>query len=801
MKRLSILLIAVLLCTAASGRERVLLDTGWKFAFGNASDPAKDFGCGTEYFNYLTKASSIHNEGPYAPKFDDSAWEDVRLPHDWVAELPCAPGASHSHGYKTVGYKYPETSVGWYRKALFVDSADEGKRLFLRFDGIIRDARIWFNGFYLGCEPSGYAVQVYEVTDYVNWGGSNLICVRAESTLEEGWYYEGAGIYRDVWLEKAPQVCVEPFGTFVYSEYTAGGANLCVEAELSNGSLVPCTATVEQCLLDAAGNEVARSLKAVIPLKAKERRQVCQILSGLQPHEWSTADPYLYTVVTRVSAGGVQDEYTTRTGFRQAEFTSDRGFLLNGEQLKLKGVNLHQDHAGVGAAVPEALMRWRVRQLKSLGCNAIRSSHNPMAPALLDICDEEGILVIDENRLSGVTGEPLRLLENMIRTARNHPSVILWSCGNEEWGMENTVQGTRVAASMREYARLLDPTRHSTLANAGGGEMIKGTDVAGYNYIVQNNVQQRRAEHPEWKVVGTEETTGCGTRGVYFNDNPGRMRAINLSSEGPGVENVIERGWRFYADNPWTAGVFFWTGFDYRGEPNPLHYPATLSEFGILDYAGFPKDEAWYLKAWWTEEPVLHVFPHWNLKGHEGEDVDIWVYGNCDEVSLKVNGKLLPRQKMPRNGHLKWTAKYKPGKVEAIGYKGGKRVLTQTVETTGAPAKLSLSSDKSVLQGRDVAVITVSVLDSKGRQVPDACPMLRFSIEGSGRILGAGNGDPSYLGPEHCKDGKTFAYPAFNGLCSIIVRSDGEEETTVTVSADGLAPASIAFGATSFSVL
>ena len=765
--------------SAQSVREKILLDEGWKFALGHAADPAKDFGCATEYFNYLTKANSIHNEGPYTPKFDDTEWKTVRVPHDWVTTLPYAAEASHSHGYKTVGYKYPETSVGWYRKIISIPEADFGKHIALQFDGIFRHAQVWFNGFYMGTEPSGYATQVYDVTEYVNYGGDNLICVRADASLEEGWFYEGAGIYRDAWLLKSAAVSVAPFGTFVYADmkqpYSSAQVN--VETEVNNHSLQPVVCQVSQALLDAGGKVVAKAETASISLKPKQTLGCKQRMNLDTPHLWGVDDPYLYKVVTTVSVEGkVTDVYETPTGLRDVEFDADRGFLLNGQVLKLKGVNMHQDHAGVGAAIPEALMLWRIKRLKELGCNAYRSSHNPMTPALLDICDREGILVIDENRLSGINSEHLRLLENMMKRDRNHPSVILWSDGNEEWGMENTIQGTRIAAAMREYTRLLDPTRHSTIANAGGGEMIKGLDVVGYNYIAQNNVENRRMEHPEWKIVGTEETTGCGTRGVYFNEpeKPGHMPAINRGNQ-PGVENVIERGWQFYNNHPWAAGVFFWTGFDYRGEPNPLKFPAHDSEFGILDYCGFWKDEAWYLKAWWTEEPTLHVFPHWNLQGHEGEEVELWAYSNCDEVELSVNGRKLGRQKMPADGHLKWKAVYQPGKVVAVGYKNGKRILTQTIETTKPVFKVVLKTDRSSIEpdGRDVAVVTVEIQDSKGRVVPDACPMLHFSLQGDARILGVGNGDPAYLGQDNPADTecRQFSFPAFNGLAQVLVQS------------------------------
>ena len=795
------MLVLFALCVQAQPavRETIRLDEGWKFALGHAADPAKDFGCGTEYFNYLTKANSIHNEGPYSVKFDDSAWQAVRVPHDWAATLPYAPGASHSHGYKTVGYQYPATSVGWYRKQIAIPASDLGRRIVLRFDGIFRDARVWFNGFYMGCEPSGYATQVYDVTEYVNYGGDNLICVRADASLEEGWYYEGAGIYRDVWLIKSAAVSVPPFGTFVCSELEPPyeKATIHIRTEVCNSALELKKFTVEHRLLDAEGREVQRvdgSNEQL--LKAKETAEHRAVMTIDRPQLWSPDHPYIYKVETTIKVGGqVSDVYYTNTGIRDIDFTADRGFVLNGKPLKLKGVNMHQDHAGVGTALPEALMEWRIRRLKDVGCNAYRSSHNPMTPALLDICDRLGMLVIDENRLTGINTEHLRLLENMIRRGRNHPCVILWSDGNEEWGMENTIQGRRIAEAMREYTRLLDPTRHSTIANAGGAEMIKGLDVVGFNYILQNNVDERKKANPTWKIVGTEETTGCGTRGVYFADasQPGRMPSMNLAADKDGTLNRIERGWKFYAERPWAAGLFYWTGFDYRGEPNPLKYPATDSEFGIMDYCGFWKDEAWYLRSWWTDEPTLHIFPHWNLAGHEGEKVDIWCYSNCDEVELTVNGHRLGRQKMPANGHLRWQAVYQPGRVVATGYKNGRK-LTQTLQTTGPATRLTLSSERPTLHadGRDVAVVTVEVRDAKGRLVSDACPVLTFRLEGEGRILGAGNGDPSYLGDDHPKaaDCREFTIPAFNGLAQVIVQSTHTPSPLMlTVAADHLKPA------------
>ena len=787
---------AIACMNAQNVRETIRLDDGWKFAFGNAADPKKDFGCGTEYFNYLTKANSIHNEGPYVANFNDSTWQEVKVPHDWVTILPYADVASHSHGYKTVGYKYPETSVGWYRKTINIPANDLGKHIALKFDGIFRNARVWFNGFYMGTEPSGYATQVYDVTEYVNYGGDNLICVRADATLEEGWFYEGAGIYRDAWLMKSAAVGVAPFGTFVYADLKQpyDKVTIYVETEVNNHSLTTQQCEVSHRLLDADGREVAKSESSTIMLRAKQTLNSQLLTLNLNtPHLWSPADPYLYKVETTVKVDGcVTDVYETTTGIRDIEFDADRGFLLNGQPLKLKGVNMHQDHAGVGAAIPDALQAWRIKQLKKMGCNAYRASHNPMTPALLDICDREGILVIDENRLTGINEEHLRLLERMIKRDRNHPSVILWSNGNEEWGMENTIQGTRIAAAMREYTHLLDPTRHSTIANAGGREMVKGLDVVGFNYIVQNDVDNQKKNNPTWKIVGTEETTGCGTRGWYFKDEkyPGRMVSLNRTME-QNYENIIERGWKFYDERPWAAGLFYWTGFDYRGEPNPLSYPAHDSEFGILDYCGFPKDEAYYLKSWWTDEPVLHIFPHWNLQDHEGEEVEVWAYSNCDEVELTVNGKKLGRQPMPRNGHLKWKAVYQPGRVEATGYKNGKRILTKTIETTKAAAKVVLKADRPQIaaDGQDMAIVNIELHDQKGRFVPNACPVLTFCLEGDANIIGCGNGDPSYLGSDHPdkQPCHTFSIPAFNGRAQVLIQS-GKLPSTVTLkcTADGL---------------
>jgi len=811
-------MICATIVTAQTERSNERLDEGWRFCLGNASSPSLDFGCGTEYFNYLTKANSIHNEGPYSTKFDDSNWTDIRLPHDWAIQLPYAPEASHSHGYRTIGYKYPENSIGWYRKTINIDKTDEGKHIVLQFDGIFRNARIWFNGFYMGQEHSGYATQIYDVTDYVNFGGDNLICVRADASLEEGWFYEGAGIYRDVWLHKMNNVHVAPFGTFVYcsafnEKYDYFTLNINTEIENSSLNAVN-NCHVRHTILDADGNIFYNIPEQTIaietaPLMAKETRKNGSVTSiNKAPHLWDVNDPYLYTLKTEIIVdNNVVDEYNTTFGIREVKFTPEEGFFLNGKNIELKGVNMHQDHAGVGAAIPDALQAYRIQRLKSLGCNAYRASHNPMTPAMLDVCDREGMLVIDENRLMGVNEEHLTLLEKMIKRDRNHPCVILWSDGNEEWGLENDVRGTRIAASMREYTHRLDPSRMVTVANAGGVQLINGLEVVGFNYIIQNDVINRHNSHPEWIIVGTEETTACGTRGVYFPD-PTKQTMPSINRTDTTYENIIERGWKFYDEHPWAAGLFYWTGFDYRGEGNPLVYPAVGSEFGILDYCGFDKDEANYLRAWWTDKPVLHIFPHWNLQGHEGEKVDVWAYSNFDEVELFVNGKSLGKQTTPKNGHIKWQATYKPGKLKAVGYKNGKKAAEMVTATTGEASQINVnawtdSGHKGIghattyqlkADNRDVAVLTVQLTDKKGLPVPTACNEIDIEVNGPARILGVGNGNPAFKDEEHPAglDCQRFKVKAFNGLAQVLIQSQKTQGyITVKCSGNGLTEGSV----------
>lgn len=799
-KLLSVLLliqfIACLSVSAQQAREAILLNNGWKFAYGHAGDMKKDFTHGTEYFTYFAKAKSFNqNQGPSSEQFNDSTWQTVNLPHDWVVDLPFSKEASHSHGYKTVGWKYPETSVGWYRRKFYIPEKDLGKHISVRFDGIFRNAQVFCNGFYLGHEPSGYATQVYDLTEYLNYGGENLLTVRVDASTEEGWYYEGAGIYRDVWLDKMSQVHVAPFGTFITTRIDRSyqTADVNIEVCLANKGLEAAGCKVVNRILDATGKEVVRTQESSTTLAPKQEEvKLLQSATMDNIHLWDLEHPYLYTLYTDVYVGEkLVDTYTTSFGIRNIEFNPQKGFLLNGCPVKLKGTNLHQDHAGVGTGIPDRLWRYRIEKKKSMGSNAIRTSHNPVSPAMLDLCDRMGMLVIEENRLMGINKEHVDLLERMIKRDRNHPCIILWSIGNEEWALEGNERGLRITQSMSEYVHQLDSTRLTTQGTAGGRVSLFGVDVKGYNYLRQNPIDEYHREHPDWYApVGSEETSGCGTRNVYYTDSlRGWMAPINRTAEDDNrIVNAMARGWQFYHERPWVAGLFYWTGLDYRGEPNPMLYPATGSQFGIFDYCGFPKDEAFYLKSWWTDEPVLHLSPHWNLSGHEGDSIRVWAYSNCDEVELFVNGKNLGRKPMPADGYIEWKTVYRPGALMAKGFKGGKKIMVEKIETTGKAARILMEPYNTTLKadGQDIAIVDLTLKDEKNREVPDAMNEMTVTLTGPATILGYGNGDPGFKETERPVNGeKTFRIKAFAGKAQVIIRSLEGQKGTVQLEVSG----------------
>jgi len=451
------------------GRERTSLDRGFRFALGHATDPARDFGHGTSYFSYLAKAG--YGDGPADPNFDDRGFRDIDLPHDWAVELPFDVKGGHSHGYKALGRAFPENSVGWYRRELEISEADRGRNIALEFDGVFRDSRVFVNGFLVGQEPSGYAGFRYDVSDYLNYGGKNVLAVRVDATKEEGWFYEGAGIYRHVWLTKTAPIHVAYDGTFVTSTVGSGVATVRARAKAVHAGGKDADVEVRFEIVAPDGVVVARGSGGKAKLVAGSAREFTSDLTVARPALWSLESPSLYGLVTAVVVSGEEvDRHMTRFGIRTVRFDPNQGFFLNDQRVFLKGTNNHQDHAGVGTALPDRLQEFRIERLKAMGSNAYRASHHPPTPELLDACDRLGMLVIDENRLMGSSEEALSGLERMIVRDRNHPSVILWSLGNEEWAIENDERGARIARTMQARANLLDPTRPTTVASTGDGK-------------------------------------------------------------------------------------------------------------------------------------------------------------------------------------------------------------------------------------------------------------------------------------------------------------------------------------------
>jgi beta-galactosidase len=729
-------------------REKLLMDSGWRFALGNACDAQKDFGTGTGYFSYFAKAG--YGDGAASPGFDDRAWRILDLPHDWCAELPFDKRGSFSHGYKAIGRNFPENSVGWYRKKFFIPQSGLGKRISIDFDGVFRNSIVWVNGFYLGTEHSGYTGFSYDITDYLNYGGENVVAVRVDATMEEGWFYEGAGIYRNVWLSKVSPLHVIKNGTFITTGLENNTATITARTTVINESTGNSNFNIDESIVDSTGKTIASDIRKNLKLNKGDEKEFISQLRVINPKLWSVETPYMHKLKTVIrSRGRVVDMYETDFGIRTVRFDAKQGFFLNGKHLKILGTNDHQDHAGVGIAVPYALQVFRIKQLKKMGSNAIRTAHNPPSPEFLEACDRLGMLVLDENRLMGINEEHLSCLERLMKRDRNHPSVVLWSLGNEEWAIEGNIKGARIGATMQNFAQRLDSSRAFTTAISGGWDNGTGTvmQVMGYNYIVQGDIDEHHKKFSWQAGIGTEESNTIGTRGIYVTDSSiAHMAPTNRMPENVGTES----GWKFYAERPFLAGLFYWTGFDYRGEMNPFDWPAISSQYGIVDLCGFPKDIFYYLKSWWGKEPVLHVFPDWNLKGHEGENIKVTVYSNCKQVELLLNNKSLGKKQMPINGHLEWMVNYQPGVLLARGYKDDKLITEKKIESSSAAAAINLIPDHNVINadGEDVSVITVKVKDINGICVPNDSSKIYFSLSGPGRIIGVGNGDPSSHEPD-----------------------------------------------------
>jgi beta-galactosidase len=784
-----------------SPRHRLLADFGWTFTTGDVP-------------------------GAEAAAFDDSGWREVNLPHDWSIEGPYDENAA------TTGRGgYLPTGVGWYRRLFALPEGADGRRISIEFDGVFENSDVWVNGQHLGHRPYGYIGFAYDLTPHLV-EGENVVAVRVDNSNQpNSRWYTGSGIYRHVWLTITDPLHVALWGTFVTTpDVTPERASLEIRTRLSNDGQTIRRGEVMSVILDPSGGEVTQTV-APFTLSAGQEATLTQRLSVEAPTLWSLEAPALYALRTTVlePGGELADETTTSFGIRDIAFDSDRGFLLNGERVKMLGVNLHHAGGPVGAAVPEAVWARRLKLLKEMGVNAIRTAHNPPAPEFLDLCDRLGLLVMNEAFDEWTHGKVefgyhqyfdewhRRDLTDFIHRDRNHPSVVMWSLGNEI-GEQHAPGGDEVLAVLVDIAHREDPTRPVTTGNdhiyADDGattvEFMELLDIVGYNYVDRWHERrelyatQDRHDHPEWKFVGTESGSVWGTRGEYpVGDDPERLQPFYNATM-----IRAEQLWKFVTLNDWFMGDFMWTGIDYLGESR---WPRKNSTSGVLDLVGFPDDGYFFYQSQWTDQPMIHLFPHWNWEGREGQFIPVLAYTNVDAIELYLNDRFITEKRVefPRQGttgswnnyetppvfgttadlHMAWDVPFEPGVLRAVGKRGGDVVVTEELRTAGLPAALRASVDRStILSGiRDVAHVKVEVVDADGVVVPYADDLVSFAVEGPARWLAADGGNPTDHGSYQATERH-----AFHGLLLGLIQSTDEMgQVRVTVRAEGLEPASV----------
>jgi beta-galactosidase len=744
------------------GREKLSLNNNWRFYQGDIAMPIIT-GQDMSYGN--AKAGKAW--GAADPKFDDTDWRLLNLPHDWAVENPFDSTANSNQGYKKRG-------IGWYRRNFKLDRKDRGKHLELQFDGVATNCTVWVNGTIMHRNFCGYTSFYIDITAMVKYGDElNNIVVKVDADTQEGWWYEGAGIYRHTWLLKTQPLHIKTDGVYAHPIKIKNGSwAIPVEATIENSGKQNEIVTVLSTLYDENNKKIVEGnvLATVTPLSSTVANFSMPVTN---PALWTLEKPTMYKVQTIVSSNGkAVDTFNTTCGFRTIRFTTDSGFYLNDKRVKIKGVCNHQDHAGVGVAMPNSLWEFRLKKLKEMGVNAYRCSHNPPAAELLDACDKMGILVMDENRNFNTSPEYMRQLEWMVHRDRNHPSIILWSVFNEE-PMQGTEIGYEMVRRMNAEVKKLDTTRPVTAAMSNGLftslNVSHAVDVMGFNYQIKD-YDKFHAEHPNLPITSSEDVSGLMTRGEYITDKKKNVIG-SYDTENPSWGATHRVAWKAIAERPFLAGSFIWTGFDYRGETQPLLWPAISSSFGCMDVCGFPKTAFYLHQAQWVEDKhILQLVPHWNWPADSiGKNIKVMALSNADIVKLYLNGKLIQETKNDMYEMITWNVPYKPGKLEARGFKNGKQVSTFIVETTTDPVKIELIADRNTIvnDGWDAVPVTVRVLDAKGRPVQTSNAPIDFEITGDGKIIGVGNGDAN--SHESDKESKRSLY---NGLAQVIVQSN-----------------------------
>jgi beta-galactosidase len=785
-----------------SGERRISFNEHWRFYKGEAN-------------------------GARNPTFDDSSWTEIRLPHDWAIEGPFDPKLNPHTG------ALPISGTGWYRKSFFLSENARDRYFSIAFDGAMSNAVVWLNGHELGRRPYGYASFAFDLTPYLQFGNKeNVLAVCLSPEEHSSRWYPGAGIYRNVWLDVTGPVHVAYWGTYVTTpEVSDDRATISVKTQIENRLRTDAKVVLRSSIVDESGKQVSKSDSAEMSIPSGAVQIIPAIVTLSQPHRWDVDHPYLYTLLSEVLEGGrVVDKYSTSFGVRTIAFDREKGFLLNGRSLKLHGVCMHHDLGALGAAVNRRATQRQLQILKAGGVNAVRTSHNPPSPELLEYCDRLGMVVMDEafdmwripkvpNGYSKYYDEwSERDLRDMVRRDRNHPSIILWSIGNEI-PEQRQADGWKEAKRLTGFFHEEDPTRPTTSAFNDWEDAIRNhladeVDVPGFNYKPMH-YEQIMKEHPKWVIFGSETASCVSSRGVYQFplEKYEKDQSRQLSSY-----DIIAPPWAYCPDVEFTyqdrfpnvLGEFMWTGFDYIGEPTPFFgggtnnehdWPARSSYFGMVDLAGFPKDRFYLYQSQWTSRPMVHILPHWNWSGHEGQNVPVMAYTNAEVVELFLNGKSLgtkkrfsepvdipvgPNVSSDNNFYTKyrllWQVPYEPGTLKAVAYRGGKQVASEEVHTAGAPVKIVLAPDRDLIQadGDDLSFVTVRIEDKDGNLCPIADNLVHFNVTGAGEIAAVDNGNAATVESFHA-DHRT----AFSGMALLIVRSRPEQAGKIHVVATG----------------
>lgn len=744
-------------------------------------------------------------EGAELAGFDDSAWRSLDVPHDWSIEQPFD---ENLHGGSSVGYL--PGGIGWYRKAFSLPEQSRGKKVLIDFDGVYMDSTVWVNGHRLGGQPYGYTSFQFDLSPYLNFGGEpNVIAVRVNALHRSARWYPGAGIYRRVWLTTVNPVHIGQWGTYVTTpEISESEAVVRVRTELENESTQDEIVQLALSILDADGQVVAE-ISSTQTVPAGGGYEFDQQMVVEDPRLWSVDAPQLYDVVSEVSVNGrIVDNTVTTTGIRSIEFTKDRGFFLNGEHVDIKGMCLHHDFGVIGTAFYPRAMEWQLEILRKMGCNAIRTSTTPFDPEFYAICDRMGFLVMDDildewklDKLSNGYGQFFdewseHDVSSMVRRDRNHPSVILWSVGNEI-NEQYDKDGGEVAKRLVEIVKKLDTTRPVTAclnspiqAIANGVE--QPLDVLGLNYQMPY-YEQLKGDKP---MISTESATSFSTRGSYpYTYGPTMELEIldtNNNSECSSYGTFwgglrSEETLMTIRKSPWMAGHFAWVGIDYIGECFPFNWPSHNAHFGLVDMVGFPKDTYYLYQSEWLEKPVVHIVPqNWNWSRYPIRKVPVWVYSNCEEVELFLNGKSLGTKTIDRDEtlHFEWLVPWRPGTLKAVGRNAAKEVCADSVQTAGEPVEVVLVTDRTEIaaDGWDLSFVEARLVDANGTLCPDSDMQLTFNIEGEGTILGIGSGNATSM-----ESFKGNSYHTYRGLCRVVIKSTQQAGAIrLTGTADGL---------------